>query len=76
MSRPNYQFNYFSEAEYLEFEEHSLTKHEYFDGEVFSMAGESMNHQILTLPVLEIYQRVENDDMREFLQSHSENKPT
>lgn len=201
MSRPNYQFNYFSEAEYLEFEEHSLTKHEYFDGEVFAMAGGSINHQLLTgnvfakfhahlngtpcltfssdmkvradngnkyfypdvvitcekedktqnfinsprliievlskstrkfdqdlkrqiyqtistleeyvlieqdsveiqvfrkaqgwqsnyyyiddditftsidltLPVLEIYQRVENDDMREFLQSHSENKPT
>ena len=48
MSRPNYQFNYFSEAEYLEFEENSLTKHEYFNGEVFAMSGGSMNHQLLT----------------------------
>ncbi|MDD2863418.1 MAG: Uma2 family endonuclease [Methylococcales bacterium] len=48
MSRPNYKFNYFSEAEYLEFEENSLTKHEYFEGEVFAMSGGSMNHQLLT----------------------------
>lgn len=48
MNRPNYKFNYFSEAEYLEFEENSLTKHEYFEGEVFAMSGGSMNHQLLT----------------------------
>jgi Uma2 family endonuclease len=48
MSHPNYKFNYFSEAEYLEFEENSSTKHEYFEGEVFAMSGGSMNHQLLT----------------------------
>jgi Uma2 family endonuclease len=47
MNLPNYKFNYFSESEYLEFEENSSTKHEYFEGDVFAMAGASLNHQIL-----------------------------
>lgn len=33
-----------SEAEYLEFERASETKHEYFRGEVFAMAGASREH--------------------------------
>jgi Uma2 family endonuclease len=35
---------YISEAEYLEFERASETKHEYFRGEVFAMAGASKDH--------------------------------
>lgn len=31
MGLSNYKRHYFSEAEYLDFEEHSETKHEYFD---------------------------------------------
>jgi Uma2 family endonuclease len=33
-----------SEAQYLEFERNSDTKHEYIDGEVFAMAGASVEH--------------------------------
>ncbi|MFP4307175.1 MAG: Uma2 family endonuclease [Desulfococcaceae bacterium] len=34
-------------AEYLEFERTSETKHEYFDGEVFAMAGAKPNHNLI-----------------------------
>ncbi|MBE0689164.1 MAG: Uma2 family endonuclease [Anaerolineae bacterium] len=34
--------------EYLDFERNSDTKHEYFDGEIFAMAGASPNHNIIT----------------------------
>jgi Uma2 family endonuclease len=39
---------YLSEQEYLEAEKISDVKHEYFDGEIFAMAGGSKNHQLLT----------------------------
>lgn len=39
----------FSPEEYLEFERESDTRHEYLDGRVFAMAGESLSHsQICT----------------------------
>lgn len=50
MGLPNYK-NYFSETEYLDFELHSNTKHEYFDGDAFAMSGGSQNHQLLTMNV-------------------------
>jgi Uma2 family endonuclease len=53
MGLSNYKRHYFSEAEYLDFEEHSETKHEYFDGEIFAMAGASLNHQILISRVVQ-----------------------
>lgn len=34
--------------EYLDFERTSDVKHEYFDGEIFAMAGASPNHNIIT----------------------------
>ena len=37
---------YISEEEYLEMEEVSPVKHEYFDGEVFQMAGASYEHNV------------------------------
>jgi Uma2 family endonuclease len=36
-----------SEAEYLEFERASETKHEYLNGEVFDMAGASREHNLI-----------------------------
>jgi Uma2 family endonuclease len=48
MSLPNYKVAYISEADYLENEELSDIKHEYFDGEIFAMSGGSVNHQRLT----------------------------
>ncbi len=35
---------FISEAEYLAFEEKSKIKHEFFDGEIFAMAGARRNH--------------------------------
>jgi len=39
---------YVSEQDYLEAEKISDVKHEYFDGEIFAMAGGSKTHQLLT----------------------------
>jgi Uma2 family endonuclease len=47
MGLSNYKRHYFSEAEYLDFEEHSETKHEYFDGEVLAMSCNNRNHNHL-----------------------------
>lgn len=37
-----------TEAEYLAFEEKSKTKHEFMDGEIFSMAGATRKHNLAT----------------------------
>jgi Uma2 family endonuclease len=37
----------FTEAEYLEYENQSLEKHEFFQGEIFAMAGGSNRHGII-----------------------------
>jgi Uma2 family endonuclease len=39
---------YISEADYLEIEQQSDTKHEYVNGEMWAMAGASLAHNILT----------------------------
>lgn len=39
-----YQKKHYTIAEYLEMEKASPEKHEYFQGEVFSMSGASNNH--------------------------------
>ena len=39
--------NYVSPAEYLAAERESLEKHEYFDGEIFLMAGSSRKHSLI-----------------------------
>ncbi len=38
------QKKYISVEEYFEMEKHSEIRHEYYDGEVFAMAGTSLNH--------------------------------
>jgi Uma2 family endonuclease len=48
MGLPNYKTAFISEEEYLEAEKNNETKHEYFDGEVFAMAGGHQNHNLLT----------------------------
>lgn len=42
-----YQKRHFSVAEYLAMEKASQEKHEYFQGEIFSMAGASTNHNLI-----------------------------
>ncbi len=43
---------YITEEEYLEMEDASLEKHEYFDGEIFQMAGASKKHSIITSNII------------------------
>lgn len=43
----SYQKKHFSVAEYLEMEKASHEKHEYFQGEIFSMSGSSTNHNLI-----------------------------
>jgi len=43
-----YDKSKFTEEEYLEMERASLTKHEYYQGEVFAMSGASDEHVIIS----------------------------
>ncbi len=52
MSFRNYNPDYISEQDYLDDEKNRETKHEYFDGEIFAMAGASRRHQRLTTNTL------------------------
>jgi len=48
MGQPQAQLKEFwTVEEYLEFEKTSLVRHEYVDGQIFAMAGESKNHNRL-----------------------------
>ncbi|MCY7291092.1 MAG: Uma2 family endonuclease, partial [Ferruginibacter sp.] len=38
----------YTEEEYLEMEEKSLEKHEFYKGEIFAMAGASISHNQIT----------------------------
>jgi len=61
MSLPNYNPDYISEQDYLEREEISDTKHEYFDGEIFVMASASRSHQrIISNLVIDIGTHLKN----------------
>ena len=61
MSLPNYNPDYISEQDYLEREKISETKHEYFDGEIFAMAGASRSHQrIISNLVIDIGTHLKN----------------
>ncbi len=44
--------SYLSEEEYLELERNSETKNEYFDGEIFDMAGASEAHNLIVANVV------------------------
>jgi Uma2 family endonuclease len=47
--RPRHRFTY---AQYVALERDSPTKHEFFDGEIYAMAGGSENHAALAVSVL------------------------
>ncbi|MFI3122715.1 MAG: Uma2 family endonuclease [Methylococcales bacterium] len=52
---------YLSEQDYLEAEKVSAVKHEYFDGEIFAMAGASRSHQrIISNLVIDIGTHLKN----------------
>jgi len=48
----NDKLNYINEQKYLDDEKVRETKYEYFEGEIFAMAGASRNHQRLTTNAL------------------------
>ena len=42
-----------SESEYLEFEKHSEVKHEFYQGEIFALAGATRNHNVITSNIVQ-----------------------
>ncbi|QTA83487.1 DUF820 [Desulfonema limicola] len=44
--------SFISEQEYLDFEKDSETKNEYFDGEIFAMAGASRKHNLIVVNII------------------------
>lgn len=52
MSLTERAVNFVSEEEYLEAERESETKHEYFQGEIFAMAGASRAHNLIVSNVI------------------------
>lgn len=48
----------YSVAEYFEMEEKSETRHEYYDGEIFALAGTTMNHNRIVGRVRGFFEKV------------------
>ncbi|MDD5214422.1 MAG: Uma2 family endonuclease [Methylococcales bacterium] len=57
MGLPKLKQHYITEQEYLDDEKRRDIKHEYFDGEIFAMAGASSNHQRL---ISRLVQKISN----------------
>lgn len=53
MGLPQLKTHYITEQEYLDGEKLRDIKHEYFDGEIFAMAGASSNHQLLITRIVQ-----------------------
>ncbi|HEY5408647.1 MAG TPA: Uma2 family endonuclease [Ginsengibacter sp.] len=47
-----YQKKYYSIREYLEMENESLEKHEYYKGEIFAMSGAGNRHNIISINII------------------------
>src|SRR6266699_916670 len=47
-----YSKKYISPEEYLEIENNSVEKHEYYEGEVFAMSGTKVPHNIIAVNLL------------------------
>lgn len=68
---------YISEEDYLKMEEVSPVKHEYFDGEIFQMAGASDEHNTISMNIAgELHQqlkkrpcKVYHNDMRLYIET-------
>lgn len=69
-----------SASEYLEFERNSPEKHEFYNGEIYAMAGAKEKHNLLvsnltaaiptldlTLSLLDIYDKVEFENQEDSL---------
>jgi len=54
MARPQRSARFMSEAEYLEFEKHAEVKHEFYQGEVFALAGATRNHNVITSNIVRL----------------------
>lgn len=58
---------YISEEEYLRMEEVSPVRHEYFDGEIFQMAGASENHNSIAMNISsELHQKLKKRQCKVF----------
>ena len=58
---------YISAEEYLKSEREAETKNEYYDGEVFSMSGASLNHNIITTNILgSLFNKLKDSPCRPF----------
>jgi Uma2 family endonuclease len=53
MGLPQLKPHYITEQEYLDSEKLREIRHEYFDGEIFAMAGGSSNHQLLITRIIQ-----------------------
>ncbi len=61
------QLKFLTEEEYFAFEETSLEKHEYYNGEIFAMAGASIAHnQIVGNTLSDINQHLRNKNCQVF----------
>lgn len=49
LKEPPPKYNYFTIKEYLEMERNSEEKHEYYEGEIFSMSGASISHNRISM---------------------------
>ncbi len=59
---------YMSPEEYLEFEHHSDTKHEYIDGEVYAMAGTTKAHNTISLNLAILFrEKLKNSNCQTFM---------
>ncbi|MVM37065.1 hypothetical protein GO730_04310 [Spirosoma sp. HMF3257] len=62
LADPNHPTRRYTVEEYLAFEEKSEVRHEFYQGEVYAMAGGTVNHNLLI------------DNIKELLKSHTKSR--